>query len=437
MGLAATVLRVVVLLLTLAAVGLGAVAASAQAPEARVKALEREIEKKRAEAERLKEAEARLAGEVQALRDEMIAAARTIRDFEREILDLESSLAGLTITETEIQRRLAAGRRQTVQAVMALQRLARFPPEAMIALPMGPSETVRGAILLKAAVPAIERQARHLKRDLADLEGARTEMIEQRRRLAKAVEGLKGDRIRLDAMIQKKAALQRQTRGETRETEERLKAMAAEAKSLQELMRRIEADRVRREQAAKEARAREEAVRKEREAAAERERRRIAKKAPAPKREEKRAEKREEQAAAVGRPITSARGRMPMPVVGRIAIRYGQALPTGLTAKGITIESGNDAQVIAPHDGTVVFAGPFRGYGQLLIIEHGEGYHTLLAGMARIDSEPGAFVQAGEPVGQMGQPAAGKPALYVELRRGGHPINPMPWLAAIKEKVNG
>lgn len=430
----AAVRRGVILLLTLAAVGLGAVSASAQAPDARVKALEREIEKKRAEAERLKAAEARLAAEVQALRGETIAAARAIRGFEQEILDLESSLAGLVIAETEIQRRLAAGRRQTVQAVMALQRLARFPPEAMIALPAGPSETVRGAILLKAAVPAIERQARHLKRDLADLEGTRTEMTEQRQRLAKAVEGLKGDRVRLDAMVRKKAALQRQTHGETKEAEARLKAMAEEAKSLQELMRRIEAERVRREQAAKEARAREEALRKQREAAAERERQRTAKKAPPPKREET---KREEKTAAVGRPITSARGRMPLPVVGRIATRYGQALPTGLTAKGITIESGHGAQVIAPHDGTVVFAGPFRGYGQLLIIEHGEGYHTLLAGMARIDSEPGAIVQAGEPVGQMGQPAAGKPALYVELRRGGHPINPMPWLAATKEKVNG
>lgn len=421
--------------MTLAAVGLGAVAASAQAPDARVKALEREIESKRAEAERLKAAEARLAAEIQALRGETIAAARAIRDFEQEILDLESSLTGLAVTETEIQRRLAAGRRQTVQAVMALQRLARFPPEAMIALPTGPSETVRGAILLKAAVPAIERQARHLKRDLADLEGARTEMTEQRLRLAKAVEGLKGDRSRLDGMVQKKAALQRKTRGETREAEERLKAMAAEAKSLQDLMQRIEAERIRREQAAKEARARKEAARKEREAAAERERQRTAKKSPPPKREE--AKREEKTAAAVGRPITSARGRMPMPVVGRIATRYGQALPTGLTAKGITIESGHDAQVIAPHDGTVVFAGPFRGYGQLLIIEHGEGYHTLLAGMARIDSEPGAIVQAGEPVGQMGQPATGKPALYVEFRRGGHPINPMPWLAATKEKVNG
>lgn len=429
----ATSFRGLILVLTLVAVGLGPVSASA--PDARVKALEREIERKRAEAERLKAAEARLAAEVQALRGETIAAARAIRDFEQEILDLESSLAGLVVTEAEIQRRLAAGRRRTVQAVMALQRLARFPPEAMIALPAGPSETVRGAILLKAAVPAIERQARHLKRDLADLEGARAEMTEQRRRLAKAVEGLKVDRVRLDAMIQRKAALQRQTRGETREAEERLKAMAAEAKSLQELMRRIEAERVRRERAVKEAREREEAAGRQREAAAERERQRqrTAKKAPKPKVEPKR----EEKTAALGRPIASARGRMPMPVVGRIVIRYGQALPTGLTAKGITIESGGGARIVAPHDGTVVFAGPFRGYGQLLIIEHGEGYHTLLAGMARIDSEPGAFVQAGEPVGQMGQPAAGKPALYVELRRGGHPINPMPWLAATKEKVNG
>jgi len=94
------------------------------------------------------------------------------------------------------------------------------------------------------------------------------------------------------------------------------------------------------------------------------------------------------------------------------------------------------AQVIAPHDGLVAFSGPFRGYGLLLIIEHAEGYHTLLAGMARIDATVGQRLLAGEPVGVMGQDEA-KPALYVELRRQGQPVNPSPWLTAQKNKGNG
>jgi septal ring factor EnvC (AmiA/AmiB activator) len=117
--------------------------------------------------------------------------------------------------------------------------------------------------------------------------------------------------------------------------------------------------------------------------------------------------------------------------------RYGQATETGLTRKGITIETGSGAQVVIPHDGTVVFAGPFKGYGWLLIIEHSEGYHSLLAGLDRIDNVIGQQVLSGEPAGIMGDLKNGPPLLYVELRRDGQPINPLPWLAASKIKVNG
>ena len=99
----------------------------------------------------------------------------------------------------------------------------------------------------------------------------------------------------------------------------------------------------------------------------------------------------------------------------------------GVRSKGITITSRPGAAVVAPYDGVVAFAGPFRGYGQLLIIEHSEGYHTLLAGLGRIDAAVGQHILAGEPVGVMENDGA--PSLYVELRRDGQPINPLPWLA--------
>jgi septal ring factor EnvC (AmiA/AmiB activator) len=125
------------------------------------------------------------------------------------------------------------------------------------------------------------------------------------------------------------------------------------------------------------------------------------------------------------------------PVAGRIVDRFGEKRSTGLTRRGIDMETRPNALVVAPVDGRIVFAGNFRGYGQLLIIEHGEGYHSLLAGMARIDGTVGQQVLAGEPVGVMGNPTSGKPRLYVELRRDGQPINPVPWLVARKVEVKG
>jgi septal ring factor EnvC (AmiA/AmiB activator) len=92
--------------------------------------------------------------------------------------------------------------------------------------------------------------------------------------------------------------------------------------------------------------------------------------------------------------------------------------------------------VVAPFDGKVLFAGPFKGYGQILIIGHGDGYHSLLAGLDRVDESVGQWLVAGEPVGVMSQ-SSQKPRLYLELRHDGQPINPLPWLAIRDEKVNG
>ena len=91
--------------------------------------------------------------------------------------------------------------------------------------------------------------------------------------------------------------------------------------------------------------------------------------------------------------------------------------------------------MVAPYDGEVEFAGPFRGYGQILIIAHGDGYHSLLAGLDRVDSRVGQRLVAGEPVGTMA--AVDKPHLYLELRHNNQPINPAPWLTTRVEKVNG
>jgi septal ring factor EnvC (AmiA/AmiB activator) len=93
--------------------------------------------------------------------------------------------------------------------------------------------------------------------------------------------------------------------------------------------------------------------------------------------------------------------------------------------------------VVAPYDGQIVYAGAFRGYGEILIIEHGGRYHTLLAGLERVDAVAGQWILAGEPIGIMGSPQERSPELYLELRHAGQPVNPLPWLATTDNKVQG
>ena len=121
-------------------------------------------------------------------------------------------------------------------------------------------------------------------------------------------------------------------------------------------------------------------------------------------------------------------GSLPLPARGRIIQRYGDTTLGGSSAKGLTMETRPGAQIISPFDGTVLFAGEFKGYGNLIIIEHGDGYHTLLSGLTRIDCIVGQNVLTGEPVGIMSEDKTNK--LYMEFRQDGQPVNPSTWFAS-------
>ena len=144
-------------------------------------------------------------------------------------------------------------------------------------------------------------------------------------------------------------------------------------------------------------------------------------------------------------PFAQARGRLPLPVAGKRIIGFGDKAHTNKSS-GVVIETRPGAQVVSPSDGWIAFAGVFRSYGQILIINAGDGYHMLLAGLSQIDVQLGQFVLAGEPVGLMSgapqgakaKPPANAPVLYIELRKDGRSIDPDPWwVSEGTQKVQG
>jgi len=145
--------------------------------------------------------------------------------------------------------------------------------------------------------------------------------------------------------------------------------------------------------------------------------------------------------------FASAKGMLPLPVNGARIKEFGTADGLGGTEKGMSIAAHPGSQITAPCDGWVVYAGPFRNYGQLLILNAGGGYHVLLAGMERISVDLGQFVVTGEPVAVMGDGAqsavakaggVSQPVLYVEFRKDGVPVDPGPWWAVNEgQKVRG
>ena len=134
-------------------------------------------------------------------------------------------------------------------------------------------------------------------------------------------------------------------------------------------------------------------------------------------------------------PFSKLRGRLQLPVHGTPVSRFGENSGFGARSQGITLRTRQGAQVVAPYEGRVVFAGPFRNYGLILIIAHGEGYHTLLVGLSKLQAVVGQHLMTGEPMGTMGGDK--RRSLYIELRRKGKPINPNPWWLRRGERVSG
>ena len=135
--------------------------------------------------------------------------------------------------------------------------------------------------------------------------------------------------------------------------------------------------------------------------------------------------------------FSTLKARLSKPVLGRQIIGFGERDDIGRSSTGVSFASRAGDVVVAPADSRVLYAGVFRSYGELLILDAGDGYHIVLAGMDRIDVSSGQFVSAGEPVALMGarrvasvqvaEFGAAEPALYVEFRKDGKPVDPSPW----------
>lgn len=126
--------------------------------------------------------------------------------------------------------------------------------------------------------------------------------------------------------------------------------------------------------------------------------------------------------------LKNAKGKLNWPTRGRRTQSYGTRLAQGLTSNGVIINASEGNPVNAIHFGRVVYADWLRGFGLLLIIDHGEGYMSLYGYNQVLYKEIGDWVEIGEPVATVGQSGGQKqPALYFELRHQGKPFNPRKW----------
>jgi septal ring factor EnvC (AmiA/AmiB activator) len=364
--------------------------------------------------------EARIAGEIaaavqaqDAIAAKLAAIAQSIQSQEAAVAQTEKDLAKLRQDRAGILTELGEKEDVLSELLAGLQRLEQNPPPALVVEPGDILAALRGAMLLGTIAPELQDEAKALADKLDRLKELEAGITTRKDDVAREITRLNDERAALNDLVVQKKTLVSQGTADLEAERKRTAELAEKAKSLKQLLSNLEVQRQQQEAA---------------------------------KAEEQR--QREKQEALLRQPklaFPDARGKLPFPAQGQIVRRFGEPDGLGRDTQGVMIATRANAQVTTPADGKVEFAGPFRSYGQVVILNPGGGYRVLLAGMDKITASVGEFLRAGEPVGEMGSgPASvtlfgdvvpdGRPVLYIEFRDGTEAIDSGPWwIGGLKE----
>jgi septal ring factor EnvC (AmiA/AmiB activator) len=362
------------------------------------------------------------------LRQALVDSAAQRKKLERQVLDNQARLEKLGEDQKRVRASLATRRGLLAEVLAALERMGRNPPPALLVTPDDALSSVRSAILLGAVVPGIRGETDKLAADLKALVTLRDQIAEERQRtiatMAKAME----EERRMKRITEENDRLGQIKSAELENERKRAAELAGRATSLENLISSLERDIASAREAALAAKAEE------------------ARRSKLSPEEQARAKDLAENALpdknriVPAFPFSDLKARLDLPVAGDVLRNYGDDDGTGHPAQGMTVASGSGLVVTAPADGWIVFAGPFRSYGQMIIMNAGDGYHIVLSGMETVSARQGQFVVAGEPLGQMGDKRIAsaaavnletdRPALYIEFRKDGKPVDSRPWWSA-------
>tara|TARA_E500000178_G_scaffold263681_1_gene260806 strand:- start:1525 stop:2691 length:1167 start_codon:yes stop_codon:yes gene_type:complete len=355
--------------------------AVAQTKEKRqLKNLEKEIkerDKKRVELE--KQAE-QIATQRRKLQLNMIFIAEQIRANEQRQIKINKKLEVLLTTQADLLAALNKDRVNLSQSLAALQRFEKSTPPALAVRPDDALEGIRGALAMAGIVPSLKQKVDEIHARLDELSAIRRQIVKRQEELDDALAKAESDRAKLDALVAEKQQAEVARRQEAAREQAAIKQLAAKAKNLKDLVTKLE----------------------------------------------KRRAKQHNQIKGFSR----TRGKLPLPVSGKLLSRPETIRKnTESGREGAYILTRAQTLVTAPYDAQVLYAGPFRDYGNMLILGVGKNYHLLFAGLSVISVDVGQVILAGEPVGQIiPEPLTNTPkTLYMEIRYKGQPQDALSW----------
>lgn len=331
-------------------------------------------------------------------RDRVAALTRTIKAYESGLAALRDALRQASLRETQLTRAFQAKRDRVAQLVGTLARIDPEPGPLLLLHPSGPLGTVRSGMMLADVTPALQAEAEVLRRDLAELGQLQALQLAAGETLSLGLQAAQSARTALSQAISDRTDLpQRFT-----EDPEALRGLLESADTLDAFASGLALD------------------------------------------------------TSPQTGFAEAKGSLPLPALGRVLLRPGETDAAGATRPGVTLATRPLALVTAPWPSTIRYRGPLLDYGNVMILEPGGGYLLIMAGLNTVYGEVGNVIPAGAPVGLMGSPGsgdadllvtggpttegaqdrdgtAGTETLYLELRLGAKPVNPLEWFAAIGE----
>lgn len=352
------------------------------------------------------------------LQTRLIDAGKSAQRSEKRLTQIEGELEKLTGQEAEIRLGLSASRATIAQMLAVMQSMGREPPPVMVTKRSDALKMVRSAMLLTSFFPKFKEESDRLSSRLAELDKVLDKSRKQQQQLSQEKTQFARSREEIEMLLVEKRERMRGNNARLDDLKVAASRHTRAVTDLGDLLQRLDT----------------EVAQNSNLAAYEAELKRLG---PIV---ELKPEAKTIAFVQPGRlkpalPFEKTKGSLPLPCAGTRIKSFGARDESGGKSEGIVVETRNDAQIVSPSDGWVIYAGQFRSYGQLLIINAGGGYHILLAGMDQIYTSVGQFVLAGEPVAVMGKPApqatsgaqSRNPSLYIEFRKDARPVDPDPW----------
>jgi murein hydrolase activator len=353
----------------------------------------------------------------------LIAAAERVKLAETDIAALEDKLGDLIVQELEVRGRLDGADATISNVLAALERVSRNPPPALIVNPSDALGSARSAILMSAILPELQKKADAVMGDLQHLSEIKAEALAQQDKLEANLQILEEEQLRIGTLIAARKQSESLATANLAAEEEEAQALADKASSLKqlidELTRRATAGATAADATAKA---------------------NSGVNAPVLDQQTIKLALANSSRTEPAVPFAQARGYLELPSSGVTVVDYGAGDGFGGISRGLSIVTRAEAQVVAPADGWVLFAGNYLNYGQIVILNAGQDYTILLAGLDKVDVNLGQFVMMGEPVGSMGSQTIGRtvatsagvsrPTLYIEMRKNNEPVDPTGWWSA-------